>query len=266
VQGASDAGLKLLTIGEVDTRANSFPEAVAKANGFLWVALNGGTGDVLKVDVSNPRTPSIATTVHLGSLDLMPFDGGTSLAMPFWIAESGGKLYVPLNNLNPVTYSPGGPGMLAVIDPMTLATSTIELGSVGCLNALYVLPAQGKLFVSCGGAAMFDAQFHLLGVTNAGVAMVDPTTLAKAGWTIQCPAGGDGGCLPIQPSRLAVRGGHIYVGDQNGGRIFVADIQADGGLTERRGYAAGALSGPIQACGIDPMLGFSNVADILSVP
>jgi hypothetical protein len=265
VQGESDAGLRLITIGELDTGANSFPEAVTKASGFLWVALNGGTGDVLKVDVSNPKSPSIATTVHLGGLDLMPFDGGTSVAMPYWIAQTGGKLYLPLNNLNPVTYSPGGPGLLAVVDTSTLATSTIELGSVGCLNALYVLPVQNQLFVTCGGAATYDPMYRLLGVTHAGVAVVDLATGAKAGWMISCPAGDDGGCMPIQPSRLAVADGGVYVGDANGGRIFVADLLADGGLHERRGYA-GAVGGPIQACGVDPMLGFSNVADILELP
>ncbi len=36
---------------------------------------------------------------------------------------------------------------------------------------------------------------------------------------------------------------------KNGGRVFVAAIEADGGLSERRGYSTGA-GAPIQACGV----------------
>jgi hypothetical protein len=121
--------------------------------------------------------------------------------------------------------------------------------------------------VSCAGAAVYDMNFALVATDRSGVVSYDPATGVRATWTPQCAAGGaDAGCLPILPSRLAVRDGRVYLGDQNGGRIFVADLLADGGFAERRGYAAGALSGPVQACGVDPQVGFSNVADILVLP
>lgn len=264
-QQGSDAGLKLVTIGELDTGANSFPEAVAKAGGALWVALNG-PGDVIKVNVSNPRNPQLVGTVHLSGLDLKSFDGGPTAPGPFWIAEHGGKLYVPLNNLN-FNFQPGGPGMLAVIDPATMDAGTIDLGPASCLNALFVASAQGKLFVSCGGFAIYSMpDYALVSTDKAGVVMLDPATNARATWSPQCPPGGDGGCSPILPSRLAVRDGRIYLGDQNGGRIFVADILGDGGIKERRGYAAGAMGAPVQACGVAPFGGPSNVSDIISLP
>jgi hypothetical protein len=122
----------------------------------------------------------------------------------------------------------------------------------------------GRLFVSCAGAAIYDMSFKVVGTDRAGVVAYDPATGARATWSPQCPDAG--ACLPILPSRLAVRDGRLYLGDQNGGRIFVADLLADGGIAERRGYGAGALSGPVQACGVDPLVGFSNVADLLVLP
>ncbi|MBK7857589.1 MAG: hypothetical protein IPJ65_02965 [Archangiaceae bacterium] len=263
-QGASDAGLKLATVGELDTGTGTLPSAVVKTGSFAWVPLLA-TGDLLKVDVSDAKSPHTVASVPLQSLNLRPFDGGSTAAYPSSIATQSGKLYVTLNNLDLGTYAPGGPGLLAVVDATSLDAGVIELGSMGCLNPVAVLAAQGKLFISCAGAATFDMNYQLLSVRSAGVVMLDPSTLAHATWSPQCSSGGDGGCLPILPSKLAVRDGRIYLGDQNGGRIFAADIQPDGGLTERRGYA-GAMGGPIQACGVDPAVGFSNVSDLISLP
>ena len=104
----------------------------------------------------------------------------------------------------------------------------------------------------------------MIATDHAGVLMLDTVTGARAMWNPQCAAGGDGGCRPILLSRLAVRDNRVYLGDQNGGRIFVADIQADGGLTERRGYARGSDGGT--GSGVRRDGSFSSVADILSLP
>jgi hypothetical protein len=63
---------------------------------------------------------------------------------------------------------------------------------------------------------------------------------------------------------MALAGGQLYVGDQNGGRVFVLEGTA-GQLSERRGYFADG-GAPIQACPVSPTLGYSNVSDLLAVP
>jgi hypothetical protein len=271
VQG--DAGVALVTVGELDFGANTFPQAVAKATGALWVPLYGGMDSttatagqkVVKVDVSDPANPHSVATVDLATLDLHPFDGGNPSPRPYDIVAANGKLYVALNNFNADTYAPEGPGLLAVIDPTTLGASTIDLGADACLDPVAVVPGNSRLYVSCGGAATYDVahNYALIGTEHAGVVVVDSSNKVTAHWMPSCPADAmlpDGGtsCLPILPSRLAVFGNQLFLGDQNGGRIFVADI-SDGGITGKDG-------GTIQACGIDPTLGFSNVADVRPLP
>jgi hypothetical protein len=276
-----DAGVGLVTIGELDFGANTFPQAIAKLGSAVWVPLYGGFGSsgatagqkVIQVDVTNPASPASVGTVDLSTLNLHAFDGGSPVARPYSIVTLNGKLYVALNNLNPDTYVPEGPGLLAVIDPANLTgTTEINLGANTCLDPVCVFPANSKLFVSCAGHAVYDVagNYALLSTSHSGVLTVDPSSgMVTAQWTPSCPADAglpDGGssCLPILPSRLAVTGTNVFMGDQNGGRIFVLDA-ADGGLTEKAGYS-GYAGGPIQACGIDPILGFSNVADILPLP
>ncbi len=269
VQG--DGGVALVTIGELDFGANTYPQAVAKSGTAVWVPLYGGFGSasagagqkVIKVDVTDPHNPTNVGTVDLSTLDLHAFDGGAPVARPYDIRELGGKLYVALNNLNADTYVAEGPGLLAVIDPNNLAgTTTLNLGAGICLDPVCVQPANGRLYVSCAGAAIYDTahNFALIGTDRAAVVAVDPAAGVTAHWTPSCPADAglpDGGtsCLPILPSRLAIFGGNVFIGDQNGGRIFVLD-SADGGLTEKRGYFGYEAGGPIQACGVDPLLGF----------
>lgn len=268
-QGVSDGGVALVTVGQLDTGANTFPQGAVKAAGALWVSLYGGFGAdavvgqrVLRIDVSNPAAPVTTATVDLRSLDLQKFDGGNPVARPYAPVADGTKVYVPLNNLNAFTYAPEGPGLMAVIDTATLDAGVINLGASTCLNPVGAVVENGRLYVSCAGAALYDSSFAVVGTDRAGVVSVNLSTNARAFWNPACPAGGDGGCLPVLPSRIAVKAGRLYLGDQNGGRIFVADI-ADGGFTERKGFSVG---GPIQACGVDPMLGFSNVADLLALP
>jgi hypothetical protein len=276
-----DAGVGLVTVGELDFGNNTFPQALAKLGNDVWVPLYGGFGaasagagqKVLQVDVSNPASPNVTGTVDLSTLDLHAFDGGSPVARPYSIVAQGGKLYVALNNLNADTYVPEGPGLLAVIDPANLAgTTELNLGANTCLNPVCVFSANSKLFVSCAGKANYDVagNYALLSTDHSGVVTVDPMNGVTSQWTPSCPADAglpDGGtsCLPILPSRLAVFGTNVFMGDQNGGRIFVLD-SSDGGLTETAGYSSSAKQGPIQACGIDPTLGYSNVADILPLP
>jgi hypothetical protein len=141
---------------------------------------------------------------------------------------------------------------------------TVDLGAADCLNPVALTAAANKLFVSCAGAAVYDMSFRVIANDGFGVVVYDPVTRARTPWRPQCP-GADAGCPLILPSRLTVRDSRIYLGDQSAGRIFVADVLADGGIAERRGHGPGALSGPIQACTVPPG-GFSNVGDVISLP
>ena len=102
--------------------------------------------------------------------------------------------------------------------------------------------------------------------TQSGLVLLDQTDAVKSTWEPRCPAGADGGagCTPILPSRFTISAGRAYVGDQNGGRVFVLDINGST-LGERRGYF-GDAGAAISACPPDSVTGIANVADILSVP
>ncbi len=269
-----DAGLALTTVGELNFGANTFPEAVVKVNGFLWVPLHGGIGvssaagqKVIQVDISDVTNPHTVGTVDFSGLDLHGFDGGTmSVAGPYAITTLGGQLYVALNNLNPFVLPevPGGPGLIAVVDPDTLNAQIIDLGADACQNVVYVTAGAGVLYASCAGSAVYDLNNAVIANAHAGVVAYDLAASAvRTSWSAACPADAgvlaDGGssCIPILPGRVAVFGTDVFVADQSGGRIFVLDA-SDGGLTQK--------GQPIQACAYDPITGFANVADILSLP
>lgn len=276
--GVLDGGVLLATVAELGFGANTFPQGVAKAAGALWVPLYGGFGasgaaagqKVRRVDISNPDSPQLAETVDLSSLDLKPFDGGAPVARPYSIIASGNQLLVALNNLNPDTYAPEGPGLLAKIDATTRAVTALDLGGDKCLNPLWMALSGADVVVACGGAGSYDpVTYALASVEKAGVVLVDQAGARKAAWAPSCPADAglpDGGtsCPPILPSRFALAEGKVWLGDQNGGRLFVLEVGASS-LTELRGYA-GSAGAPIQACGLDPVTGIANVSDVLAVP
>jgi hypothetical protein len=260
-----DGGVTLVTIGEVDLGANTFPQAAAKAGSVLWVPTYGAYGSVVgsaagqkvvKVDVTNPASPTITGSVDLTALDLHAFDGGSPDPKPWTIKLVNNQLYVPLDNLNPVTYAPEGPGLLAVIDPGTGDAGVIDLHADLCLDPIG-LSAQGStLFVSCAGKAIYDSSFNLIGTSSSGVVAVDAISRAVvAHWTPSCAADA-GACAPILPGAVTVSGSVLMVGDQQAGRVFLLDI-SDGGLTE--------AAPPVQAC-VPPATGFTQVSDLLSLP
>ncbi|MBX7097976.1 MAG: hypothetical protein K1X89_09700 [Myxococcaceae bacterium] len=263
-------GVALGTVGELNFGANTTPEVAVKLGGSLWVPLYGGFGassaaagqKVVQVDVSDPANPKVANTVDLAGLDLKAFDGGHPVPRPFAAVAHQGALFVALNNLDPDTYAPQGPGLLARVDPATRAVTVVDLGADACLNPVWLASTGDGLVVSCSGAARYDSNFALLGVEAAGVVTLDSALVRRSTWAARCPVA-DAGCAPPLPGRLAVQGGKVWVADQNAGRLFVLDV--DGGvLTERRGLSGGA--GPVQACAVDSVTGIANVGDVLAVP
>ncbi len=273
-----DGGQNLVALPGAQFGTNSYPEGVAKVGNDLWIPLYGGIGavgadagqKVVRVDVSNPQAPLQSETVDLRGLDLKPFPGGNPVARPYAILARGDYLYVALNNLNADTYVPEGPGLLAKISvKLPRTVSVIDLGADTCRNPGWLATDGVNLLVSCIGAAVYGGppNFALVKTTQSGVVLLNANDVVTGVWEPKCPAGVDGGqgCTPILPSRFTVSNGRAYVGDTNGGRVFVLDITADGKLGERRGYY-GDAGAPISACAPDPVTGIANVSDILAVP
>lgn len=270
-------GLALATVAELQLGANSYPEGIAKVGAALWVPLYGGLGaaaaaagqKVVRIDISNPAFPSVTDTIDLSTLNLKPFDGGAPVARPYAILAHQGALYVALNNLNPGTYLPEGPGLLAKIDPSTRTVSAvIDLGGSTCLDPVWLASSGAQLLVSCVGNAVYGGppNFELVTTDRAAIVAVDTLDGGQSSWTPGCPTAADGGpgCVPILPGRFAVFGSRVFVGDQNGGRLFVLELNGNS-LTERRGYY-GDAGQPIDACAVDPVTKIGNVSDVLSVP
>lgn len=274
-----DGALALSTVAELPLGANSFPQGAARLGTTLYVPLYGGFGagaadagqQVALLDVTNPEAPTERARVDLRGVDLRPFDGGAPVARPFAVTVHRGAVYLALNNLNPDTYVPEGPGLLARIDGATQAVTVVDLGAQRCLNPVWLQSDGTSLFVSCAGAALYSGppDYALVGNDRASVLMLNAADAVVGSWSASCPADAgtlsDGGssCAPILPGRFAVRGGRVFVGDQNAGRVFVLQA-SDAGLLEERGYAAAAA--PIQACVRDGTTGIANVSDVLSVP
>lgn len=270
--GDGDAGVPLSTVQELVFGANTFPQALAKVGSALWVPLYGGYGAgsadagqrVIEVNVADPLNPRATAEVSLKALDLKAFDGGVSVARPFAAVTHRGSVYVALNNFapdcNPLCV-PGGPGLLAKIDPTTKAASIIDLGADACLNPQWVASLGDALAVSCGGAAHYTGQnFVLTSLSQAGVVVLDSSDRRVATWAPAAPSCGDAGACPLfLPGRFAVKGSTLFLGDQNAGRLVVLDF-ADGGLSERRGPAR---NDGLEVCPVSPTSGVANVSDVL---
>jgi hypothetical protein len=261
-------GLGLEVVAKVDFGANTNPFAMARLGTDLWVTLYGNFfgdlsagGKVARVNLANPAQPEL-TSPHVelpGGDALQPFPGSNPVPTPSGIVAHRGFLYVALNNLDPNTYGPGGPGLVARIHPETREVKYLPLGE-GCLNAGWLAPVGNKLVVSCTGKATYDARFNLVAVEKTGMVLLDEQDAVVSTWALACPEGSTSCSLP-SAGRFAVVGNRIYLGDNNAGRIFVVDVTGTT-LTEVRGLS-GQKQPPILAC---PSEGFSLVGDVVAIP
>lgn len=256
-----EGALVLGAVAELQLGMNSFPQGVAKVGSMLFVPLYGGygaeaadAGQVLaKVDVTNPAAPSLAGQVSFKTLDLHAFDGGAPVARPWAVTAKGGSVYVALNNLNPDSYVPEGPGLVAKVNPTTDAVTVIDLGGAECLNPQWLAASGDKLVVSCGGAISYSPTFSVQGVTSAGVVVLDAQDARLGGaWNASGVADVDAGFMPTLPGRFSVSGSQVTVGDQNGGRVVVLTV-SDAGV---------AVSSTLNVCPVSATSGVANVADI----
>jgi hypothetical protein len=262
-------GFGMVAVASLDFGANTNPFAMARLGDQLWVSLYGNLlgdasagGKVAIVSLANPSRPTLAQpAVDLPTgAALQPFPGSNPIPTPAGLAAHRGSLYVTLNNLDPSTFNPGGPGLLAKINPSTRQVTAIHLGT-GCLNAGWAAPVGDKLLVSCSGQATYDSNFNLLAVEKTGLVLLDEQDAVAATYTLACPAGSVSACPLPSAGRFSVAGNRAYLGDNNAGRVFVIEVSGNQ-LIERRGLGTGAQPA-ILAC---PAQGFSLVGDVVAIP
>ncbi|WP_224244613.1 hypothetical protein [Hyalangium gracile] len=262
-------GLGLTPVASVDFGANTNPFAMARIGSELWVTLYGNLGGdvsaggkVARVSLANPAQPQLDTSyLQLpGGAALQPFQGSSPIPSPSGIVAHKGRLYVALNNLDPNTYGPGGPGLVARITPETREVTYLPLGN-DCLNPGWLAPVANKLLVSCAGKATYDASFNLVAVEKTSMVLLDEQDAVVSTQLIACPPTG-GTCALPSAGRFAVVGSRAYVGDNNAGRIFVYDVSGSQ-LVEVRGLGP-SKPAPIPACQREA--GFSLVSDVVAIP
>jgi hypothetical protein len=256
-------GLQLTTVGQLFFGTSTSPQSILKVGDDLFIPLFD-SGQVAQVNVTDQRAPVVTRMFDLRSLDLRPF-GRPTLPRPGGVGTAWGKIYVALANLA-ADYSPGGPGMLARIDPATGSVDAIDLGADVCLNAFWVAASGNALYVSCSGKATYAGppNFELLAIEKSGVVALNQQGERISAWNVACAPGGTG-CIPPSVQRFAIFNHRLYLGDQAGGRVFV--VESDGGtLVERRGHNAVAGGGPPIAACVREGGRLSLVIDVIAVP
>jgi hypothetical protein len=262
-------GLGLVPVegGSVNFGPNTNPFAMVKVGAELFVSLYGNLGGdvsaggkVARVSLADPAHPALTQPVlqlPTGAA-LLPFQGASPIPSPAGISAVNGSVYVTLNNLDPTTFGPGGPGLLAKVNPTSFTVEKlINLGE-GCLNPGWAAPSGNQLVVSCSGKSTYDASFNLVAVEKSGLVLVGADDAVLATAPLACPPGSTGCALP-SAGRFATVGSRVYLGDQNAGRVFVYEV-ANNGLREVRGLGVGS---PILAC--PRASGPSLVGDVVAV-
>jgi hypothetical protein len=262
-----DAGVALSTVQEFLLGANTFPQGFTKLGNSLWIPLYGGVGAaaadagqrLVEINVSSPTSPRPVSEVSFKDLDLLPFDGGRPVARPWAVTSRDGFVFVALNNLNPETYEPQGPGLVVKVDPVTKVRTVLNLGAERCLNPVWLAPFATGLAVSCGGRAKYAGQdFVLERIEHAGVVLLDAKDQVISVWEpkVSCPDAGS--CPLFLPGRFGVKDNVLFLADQNAGRLAVLEYR-DGGFVERRGPA---MHDAVLACPLSATSKVSNVSDV----
>jgi hypothetical protein len=252
---------------------STVPEPFARVANEIFVPLYGSVspdqgagGMVVRLDLSNPTVPALVGSYDLNGLTLPSFDGGPSIPRPSQALFHNGFVYVVLNNLD-ATYAAAGPSLLVKIDPTVPPdggqggiAQVVTLDSTVCLDAVSMAENGDRLLVSCFGQAQFDMNFNTVAVDRSGVISLDSNDALLSSYSPQCPDAGPA-CTPPIAGFMALVNGRVYVGDQSSGRVFVANLDSTGLLTQLVGYGAdGGV--PLQPC----PAGKSSVSGLIRVP
>ncbi|MBM7113358.1 MXAN_6577-like cysteine-rich protein [Archangium primigenium] len=264
-------GIPLVNVGSVNLGANTNPYAFTledtAAGPDAYVTLLGNLqtdpsagGRVARVSLADPAAPAVTATFVLPTGEaLQPFPGRSPLPAPAGVTTLGGRVYAALGNLDARDYAPAGPGFLARVEPTTGAVDLLALGP-DCLNPFWVLPVQGRLLVSCGGAATYDRDFNLTDVRGTGLVLLEADGRVVASLPLRCASGSS--CALPSAGRFALVGPRAYVADNNAGRLFVIEVVGDT-LVERKGPGPGAAP-PLLVC--PRAQGPSLVSDVVALP
>ncbi len=243
--------VRLAPVGDPDPN----PQGIAFAGDKAYVALNA-RDEVVVLDVS--QAPACAFGAHappctteVARLDVHSLASPTANAMPSRIAITGGRAFVALWNLDPVSWKPPAEstGRLATIDVATdtfdtafagTANGAIDLGT-SCLSAADAAPYGAILYVTCGA-------FDYPNILGSGIVPVDISGTVANVLPIVA------GASDQAPGKLAFCNGTGYVGDRNSGKVFLFDPLA----------ASTTIGAGVELC--PPSNGWAYVADIACGP
>jgi hypothetical protein len=156
------------------------------------------------------KAPPAVPNVPLPSGDaLRPWDPAhPGLARPLGIAQVGGTAYAALGNYD-ATFIPRGPGLLASFVPSNGTVSVIDLGGTAdkqCIEAGWVRPADGLLYVTCSG------DFN----TGSGTAVVEVNPSGQGTVTKRFAA-------PVSPAGVAITANRVWFGSAFSGAVYGLD-------------------------------------------
>lgn len=141
-----------------------------------------------------------------------------NLAFPAGMVQTGGaQIYVALDNYDPATYAPNGPGLLVGFNPYTGASTVIDLAvqtptapaEHSCSASGVVKADAGKLYVACSG------NYNATSGPDRALVVVDGSTNAVVR-TVAMPAG-------VLPGALALASTKIWLGNQTGPSLVSVD-------------------------------------------
>lgn len=144
-----------------------------------------------------------------------------NLAFPAGMAAtSSSQIYVALENLDPATYAPNGPGLLVGFNPYTGSSTVIDLAVAtasapaehSCSSSGVVKADAGQLYVACGG------NYNVPTGPDRALVVVDSGSNAVT-HTVAMPSG-------FLPDALALTSTRIWLGNSAGPSLASVDRTA----------------------------------------
>jgi hypothetical protein len=255
--GAGALGLQ--DLGGAAFDPGTLPEPFGKIGNDVFVPLNI-TGQVVRVDVSNPASAVVKDTYDLQPLvAALPGggtapDGGPFSASPTQAIARNGFVYVAANVLRffeDFSGSDYGPPLVVRIDPSKSGQAALSAvaglgGDAGtCQNVewLAALPLGSggqPMLVSCAGARTYDSFFNVVSVENTSLLLLDPSDQPIGTWLPTNIAGEK----PVSVGRAVAQNTSVYVADETASRLYVLDYGTNS-FVERPGYLDAGVPQPV---------------------